>query len=325
MIHSPDQGSETISLWKGCQKASVFHPRPVQDPDMDAMDSGTVERTVSVDIADLACVICMNAVYDPVVIECQTRVDGRKCESLICREPCMKLLIEKQRSRPGVASAVSGKCIICRKPWQRYQTRPMVTLHNITANLRRTCPNAANGCDFTGLHPEIRNHARECAYVRVECPNRSFGCEKVILRRNLDEHRRDCEFFPCKFSLNGDGCVHTGLFAWIQEHERTCEYSSEPCVSVIQQARRRYGAWRSCNENNLLRWDLCRRGEPYDEATCPCHSRNADDARTVTYTATETAPVDMSRDDQEVTSNDWFGPNPPRFARGAAEDASAES
>eukprot|EP00899_Mesostigma_viride_P011257 jgi/Mesvir1/20131/Mv13370-RA.1 len=98
----------------------------------------------------------------------------------------------------------------------------------------------------------------------VACPNHCFGCEEMLCKKDVFAHKETCRYFPCKYFLESDGCRETAGISQIKDHEDVCPFGKYPCVVLINNIRAKLGLWRTCNDNNLLRWGLCDQGKPFD-------------------------------------------------------------
>lgn len=216
-----------------------------------------VAPDVWVGIDDLQCAICTEVLREPVVIECRTRIEGGKCEAVVCAVPCLQTLARTQKARGGIAAGSSGRCVLCRAPWPAYAWRSMTTLGRMASRVRVKCYWNANGCLFEGSPKEVWNHCSRglCEYERVTCPNSGDGCPVVFKRGDGQSHRLECAYFPCRNRLSRDGCGHTCPLSELDEHEHTCPYGTFACVDLVMRAREKTGLWVEDDVHNNEKWD----------------------------------------------------------------------
>eukprot|EP00899_Mesostigma_viride_P028119 jgi/Mesvir1/8492/Mv12255-RA.1 len=140
----------------------------------------------------------------------------------------------------------------------------------MTCDLLRKCHYSPNGCPATGTHANLRTHAATCGFKKLACPNRAYGCTEMVYRKDVGVHKSECRYFPCKYFLENDGCRITSPLAAIKEHEETCPFGVYPCINLINNVRKKMGMWTTCNDNNMLRWNLCEQGKSFFPLPCQC-------------------------------------------------------
>ena len=174
------------------------------------MSSGTLEYNYSFVESlpkELSCVICMNVLQHPQMVNC--------CENLFC-ERCLT----KWRS-------THHSCPCCRS--SNFTHMEMQTTARKIGTLKVHCPNFTHGCQVKPALIDYNLHLSEgnqdgCLYVKVSCPN---NCMADIFRCDLNKHcSTDC---PKRQAT----CIHCGERGWNEyikgDHQNLCPLFPIPC------------------------------------------------------------------------------------------------
>ena len=152
---------------------------------------------------DVSCSICLSVLVQPNLTDC--------CGNHFCRACIARV---KEDGMP---------CPLCQEP--SFTTMLNKSLSRKLNQLEVKCPNASEGCSWTGELAGVDKHAQDlCEFLEVPC---DFGCGENIIRRYLAEHKSKA----CKERLFA--CEHCQLQdTWstiTQDHYPVCDKYPVPC------------------------------------------------------------------------------------------------
>ena len=128
------------------KKKSSLDQQTLVDPEYKYADEASIKE-------DLKCPICLGPLVEPVQVECQ-------CFAHYCSTCCPKEKCSKCRGNFTIVTRLT-------------MPRDKIILNQLN-ELKVSCSNSGNACDWVGERGNLKDHLGQCLHYL--CPSRKQGC-----------------------------------------------------------------------------------------------------------------------------------------------------